>query len=149
MLLDFISNNLASVLLSLISAGALAFCRWTWKQMKTYKQLLDEKEKVALEEAMLEEIEKQITPIVNDIEELRIYIREVDLTEKHQMNLIIASYRFRLIQLCKIYMKQSFMTQDQYDQLTEFYKLYEGLGGNGQAKEYYDKVIVLPIRDFE
>jgi hypothetical protein len=39
------------------------------------------------------------------------------------------------------------MTQDQYDQLTEFYKLYEGLGGNGQAKEYYEKTVKLEIRE--
>ena len=149
MLVDFISNNWDSVLLSLITAGALAFCRWTWKQMKEYQRLLEEQDRNVFQETLNEEIEKQITPIVNDIEELRSYIRNVDLTEKHQMNLIIASYRFRLIQLCKIYIKQKYMTQEQYDQLTEFYKLYEGLGGNGQAKEYYDKTIVLPIRDSE
>lgn len=63
------------------------------------------------------------------------------------MNLIVASYRFRLIQLCKIYLKQKYLTQDQYDQLTEFYKVYEGLGGNGQAKEYYEKAVRLEIRD--
>jgi hypothetical protein len=37
------------------------------------------------------------------------------------------------------------MTQNEYDQLTEFYKIYIGLGGNGQAKEYYEKAIDLPI----
>ena len=63
------------------------------------------------------------------------------------MNLIVASYRFRLIQLCKIYLKQRYITQDQYDQLTEFYKVYEGLGGNGQAKDYYEKAVRLEIRD--
>jgi hypothetical protein len=41
------------------------------------------------------------------------------------------------------------MTYSQYEQLTEFYKLYVGLGGNGQAKEFYDKVIKLPIHDDE
>lgn len=37
------------------------------------------------------------------------------------------------------------MTQDQFEQLTEFYRVYTGLGGNGQAKEYYEKVMQLPI----
>lgn len=149
MLAEFIANNWSSVLLSLTTTGALAFCRWTWKQMKVYQALLEEKEQINLQETIDGEVERQVTPIVNDIEELRSYIRNVDLKEKHQMNLIIASYRFRLIQLCKIYLKQGYMTQDQYDQLTEFYKLYEGLGGNGQAKEYYDKTVVLPIRNSE
>lgn len=63
------------------------------------------------------------------------------------MDLIIASYRYRLVQLCKIYIRQGYMTQDQYDQLTEFYKLYTALGGNGQAQDYYEKTIKLEIRD--
>lgn len=153
MVIEFLANNMGSVVLSLITAGALGFCRWTWKQMKAYRELLDERERRAFREEITgelsEEIERQTAPIINDIEELRAYIRNVDLTEKHQMQLIIASYRFRLIQLCKIYIKQGYMTQDQYDQLTEFYALYEGLGGNGQAKEYYDKAIVLPVKDLQ
>ena len=38
------------------------------------------------------------------------------------------------------------MTQDEYDQLTEFFKLYSSLGGNGQAREYYEKTVKLEIR---
>jgi hypothetical protein len=57
------------------------------------------------------------------------------------MNLIVASYRFRLVQLCKGFLNQGFITGAQMEQLTEFYKLYTGLGGNGSAKVYYDKAI--------
>lgn len=67
--------------------------------------------------------------------------------EKDQIALITSSYRYRLIQLCKLYLKQGYMTQEQYDQLTEFYKVYSGLGGNGQAKEYYERAIKLDIHD--
>ena len=63
------------------------------------------------------------------------------------MDLIIDSYKFRLVQLCKLYIKQGYMTQAQYDQLTEFYKLYSSLGGNGQAKQYFEKAIQLEIRE--
>ena len=66
-----------------------------------------------------------------EIEELRKYIREVGAIEKSHMDLIISSYRFRLVQLCREFIKQGYVTQPQYDQLTEFYKLYTGLGGNG------------------
>ena len=55
------------------------------------------------------------------------------------MDLIISSYRFRLVQLCREFIKQGYLTQSQYDQLVEFYKVYHGLGGNGQAQEYYEK----------
>ena len=105
--------------------------------------MLDEKNAEALDER----IEEKIAPIVEEVEKLRDYIRKVDISENHKMELIIDSYKFRLVQLCKLYIKQQGMTQAQYDQLSEFYKLYTGLGGNGQAKEYYERVIKLPIID--
>lgn len=139
---QFFMDNWSTLLLGLISAGLLGFCRYIWKQMKAYKALIDDKEKDATEDM----IDKKLEPILQDLEDLRGYIRDAKSIEKSHMNLIIASYRYRLIQLCKLYLKQGFMTHDNYEQLSEFYKLYTGLGGNGQAKEYYEKTIALPIK---
>ena len=77
MFAEFIAAHWASILLSLITAGALAFCRWTWKQMKTYRSLLEEKENDKLEET----IDHKLEPIISEIEELRAYIRKVDTEE--------------------------------------------------------------------
>ena len=139
---QFFAENWASILLSLVTAGALAFCRWSWKQMKTYRSLLDEKEQNQIDD----KIETKLEPIVNEIEQLRDYIRGIDVEENRKLGLIIASYRYRLVQLCKLYLRQGYMTQDQFEQLSEFYKLYHGLGGNGQAEEFYDKTRALPIK---
>lgn len=138
----FITEHIAEILFGLISAGALAFCRYLYKQLMAYKKMLQEKEN----NDIVELIDEKLKPIVEDIEELRTYIRKIGDKERQDLTLIIASYRFRLVQLCKIYIKQGYMTQDQYDQLTEFYKLYHSLGGNGQAKEYYEKTMELEIR---
>ena len=140
---EFFANHWASILLSLITAGALAFCRYVWKQMKNYKTLLEKQESNKVEEL----IETKIEPIIEDIEELRSYIRETQDIEKSHMRLIVASYRYRLVQLCRVYLKQGYMTSDQYEQLIKFYKLYTGLGGNGQAKDYFDKVCELPVHE--
>lgn len=145
MIAEFFAANWASILLSLVTAGALAFCRWTWKQMKIYRSLLEEKEDDKLDET----IDHKLEPIIDEIEQLRAYIRKVDTEEQRKLDLIIASYRYRLVQLCKIYLRQGFMTQDQFEQLSEFYKLYHGLGGNGQAEEFYDKTRALPIKIVE
>lgn len=152
MILEFISANWDSVVLSLITTGALAYCRYVFNQAKGYKAIIDEHEKQALTKTIDTEIDKQIAPVVNDIEELREYLRrnsENGNELNRQMNLIISSYRFRLIQLCKIYLKQGYITVDQFEQLTEFYNLYESLGGNGQAEDYYRKTITLPRKDSE
>lgn len=138
----FITEHIIEILFGLISAGALAFCRYLYKQLMAYKKMLQEKEN----NDIVELIDEKLKPIVEDIEELRTYIRKIEDKERQDLTLIIASYRFRLVQLCKIYIKQGYMTQDQYDQLTEFYKLYHSLGGNGQAKEYYEKTMELEIR---
>lgn len=138
----FIVEHLVEIVFALISAGALAFCRYLYKQLKAYKQLLNDKKYEDLDDR----IDEKLKPILDDIEEIRGYIRKTENKEKRDLDLIIASYRFRLVQLCKLYMKKGYMTQDEYDQLTEFFKLYSSLGGNGQAKEYYEKTVKLEIR---
>lgn len=142
---SFLANHLIEIFFGLVAAGALAFCKYLHSQMKNYKKLLEEKKDEKMEMA----IDERLEPIVAEIEELRKYIRDVGQVEKRHMDLIISSYRFRLVQLCKEFIRQGYMTQSQYDQLSEFYKLYEALGGNGQAKEYYDKTILLPIKNLD
>ena len=138
----FIVEHLVEIVFALISAGALAFCRYLYKQLKAYKQLLNDKKYEDLDDR----IDEKLKPILDDIEEIRAYIRKAEIKENRDLELIIASYRFRLVQLCKLYIKKGYMTQDEYDQLTEFFKLYSSLGGNGQAKEYYEKTVKLEIR---
>lgn len=111
--------------------------------MKKYKQLIDEKEMISTEEL----IDEKLGPIYEDLEELRGFVLNMESAEKRSIALIVSSYKYRLVQLCKLYIKQGYMTQMQYDQLSEFYRLYTDLGGNGQAKEYYEKTIELPIHD--
>ena len=142
-MVEFLSKYGLELVMSLITAGALAFCKYMHSQMKNYKKLLEEKDHDELDN----EIDKKLEPIVQEIEELRKYTREVDVNENNRINLIIASYRFRLVQLCQIYLRQGYMTSDQYEQLSEFFKVYSGLGGNGQAKAYYDKAMQLPVKD--
>lgn len=138
----FIAEHLAEIFFGLISAGLLALCKHWHNEIKKYRKMLEEKKNDALEEM----IESRIEPIKAEIEELRKYIRDTGAIEKSHMDLIVSSYRFRLVQLCRAYLTKGFMTQSEYDQLVEFYKVYTGLGGNGQAREYYEKATKLEIR---
>jgi hypothetical protein len=88
----WILANWDKILLSLVTTGALAFCGWCWKQLKTYKGLLAEKKEAVLDDA----IEEKIEPVKQDIQQLRDYVAQVDTAEKHKMDLIVASYRYRL-----------------------------------------------------
>lgn len=144
-MLEFITTHLLEIIFGLISAGALAFCKHLHSKMKTYKKLTEEKENSTLDNT----IETHIEPIRQEIEELRKYVLESNKIANNHMDVILASYRFRLIQLCKAYIQQGFMTNGEYEQLVEFYKVYTSLGGNGQAKTYYERTIQLPVHDVQ
>ena len=144
-MLEFITTHLLEIIFGLISAGALAFCKYLYSKMKNYKKLIEEKENSSLDNT----IETHIEPIRQEIEELRKYVLESNSDTNKHMDLILSSYRFRLTQLCKAYIQQGFMTNTEYEQLVEFYKVYTGLGGNGQAKTYYERAVQLPVHDIQ
>lgn len=134
-----------SVITALI-LGYFTYQATQYRQKKQQYQDLVREQEIKKAEII---IDTKLEPIYQELEELRTYVRETQNIEKTHMALIVASYRFRLIQLCKQYIHQEYMTTTQYEQLTEFYKLYVGLGGNGQAQSYYERAIALPIHDEE
>ena len=137
------------IVISVITALILGYFTYQaaqYRQKKQQYQELVREQEIKKAEII---IDTKLEPIYQELEELRTYVRETQNIEKTHMALIVASYRFRLIQLCKQYIHQEYMTTAQYEQLTEFYKLYVGLGGNGQAQSYYERAIALPIHDEE
>lgn len=141
--MEILSNYALEIFFGLISAGALAFCRAVFKKNKELEGLMQENRNRQVRQMILDEIE----PIVSELGRIKNDLHNVEAREQRDLNLILESYKFRLIQLCKTHIKDGCMTQDEFDQITEFYKLYRALGGNGQAEEYYDRVIDLPIVD--
>ena len=139
----FIAQHFIEIFFGLISAGLLAFCRYIYTQMKMYQKLAEEKKDEELEEL----IEEHIAPIKEDLNNLRSFVLEENKISERHIEIILASYRFRLIQLCQSFLKQGYMTSGQYEQVVEFFKVYAGLGGNGQAKEYYERTLKLPLKD--
>ena len=140
--MEFFINHMWEIFFGLVAAGALAFCKYLHGQLKGYQKYQKEEEQKKVEQAM----EVRLEPLIKDVEELRNYIISIDTEETRHINLIISSYRYRLIALCKGYILQGYITLDQYEQLNEFYQVYSGLGGNGQAKTYYETAIQLPKR---
>lgn len=151
------------IFFGLVSAGLLAYCKSLFAQKKELEKRKEEDMTRLHRQMILDEIE----PIVK---ELKIIKEKVDkgfddfkhtaddthaqmykdldkVIQKNDKNLelIIEAYKYRLIQLCKTHLRDDYITQDDFDQISELYKLYTGLGGNGQAKEYYDKVMELDI----
>ena len=67
----WLAANWSSVLLSLVTAGALTFCGFLWKQLKNYRSMIRTQE----QEEMDDHIESKLQPIIDDMEDLRSYVR--------------------------------------------------------------------------
>ena len=170
-ILDVLNERSLDVVFGLISAGALAFCRYLWKQNKQLQQYEKENDSKKYREMILSEIEPILDELARTESELKNLDSNIDqsiinlkqaievknsclkndldnLQAKTTRNfdLIINSYKFRLIQLCKTHLKDGYISEDDFEQVTEMYKLYNGLGGNGQAQDYYARVLNLEIR---
>lgn len=131
------------IVLGLVSAGALGLCKYFHSKMKKYKALTKEKS----QEEIVSLIQEEIKPIIKELHSLQDQVEQISDKECEDVRVIVTSYKFRLIQLCTKYMKQNYVTPGQFEQLSEFYRVYTALGGNGQAKAYYAKVLNLPIRE--
>lgn len=162
-MVELITEYGSEILLSLVTAVTLGYARHINTQKKNFEQMLQEDQNRKYRQMILDEIE----PIIEELKRLndkiasntadlkaevcnanaQIY-KDLDLiTKKNDKNLelIVNSYKFRLIQLCKTHLRDGWITQEDFDQVSEMYKLYHGLGGNGQAQDYYDRVMELDI----
>ena len=138
------------ILFGLISAAVIGYAKFKNSKLMKAKEEAEQNAATLAEQKLDEKIdshiEVELEPILQELEDLRKYCRDNANLEKSHMALIVASYRFRLVQLCKGFLAQGFITATQMEQLTEFYKLYTGLGGNGQAEIFYKKAIALPFK---
>lgn len=170
-MITILTNYGLELLFALISAGALTFCRFLWKKNKQLEAYQKEDENRKYRQMILNEIE----PIIDELSKAEDDIKHLDTdiqtsiaalkatadaehknmykdlnriqdNNNRNFNLIINSYKFRLIQLCKSHLRDNYITESDFEQITEMYKLYHGLGGNGQAQEYYEKVLKLEIK---
>lgn len=139
-----LNSYVLNVIFGLISAGLLAFCRHLNKKLKDYQSLLEKQEHEDIEDI----INKKLEPIQESIKLLKVYIDEVAAKGEVLRTETIASWGYRITQLCELFLKQKYMTQDQYAQLREMYDIYVHLGGNGKIKALYLKTTeTLEVKD--
>ena len=169
--MEILTKYALEIIFGLISAGALAFCKHLWTQNKELVKMQKADQSRQYRQMIVDEIE----PIVEELTRLKEEINQIesrgrdkvieleqtseeehkqmyqDLENTHAetlkaLSLIINSYKFRLIQLCKCHLRDGYITAEDFEQVSEMYKLYHGLGGNGQAQEYYEKVLKLEMK---
>lgn len=110
------------------------------KKTKEFEECLEEKDG-----ALEGKVGKLLEHHDNDKAEFDAKLKELTAEYEDKLKRILESYKFRFIQLCKTHIKDGWITDTAWEQIVTFYDLYHGLGGNGQAEEYYNKVKQLEI----
>lgn len=173
-MVEFIVEHTVEIFFSIISASAIGYAKYLYSRNKELQRMQREEQSRQYRQMIIDEIEpiiaeltrlkKEITDLEHEMElKLQNVSHEADLEHKsmyddlnriqakndENFNLILNSYKFRLIQLCKVHLRDGYITEMDFEQVSEMYKLYHGMGGNGQAQEYYDKVMSLEMRPNE
>ena len=139
-MLEWIAKYWLEVLFSTIIGLFAWVLKGIKKEMKHYQELLDNEEKGAYDQV----IDRKLQPIDTRVKDVE---RDVEY--------IVDSYRFRIITLCQLAIDKGYMSQGDFDQLTEMFKLYTSLNAKKQSAdysivaEYYTKTKVLPIKSYE
>ena len=71
------------------------------------------------------------------------------VADKHdaKTQMILGLGHDRIVYLCKEFIKQGYISPDDYENLHDYlYKPYEKMGGNGSAKRLMEEVKKLPIK---
>ena len=101
---------------------------------------------------MQEEIEylkDDIQELLNSLEQQGLDLEDMRRSEEILQKETRSAWRYRIRQLCHVYLERGCMTADEYDQLQKMFGIYEAIGGNGQTKDLYDRVKTLDIRPKE
>lgn len=72
-------------------------------------------------------------------------LEQVEKNFNHLRDQDLAFYKYQLINSCKKYISQGYITQYQFDRLSELHKIYHDLGGNSQGDMYFGKATQLKI----
>ena len=104
----------------------------------------------------IEHLKDDITEILNelkaqgvDLSNINERINTIENREDHLEHETRSAWRYRIRQLCHVYLARGWMSIDEYQQLQEMFNLYSAIGGNGQTKELYEKTIELEIKTAE
>lgn len=143
LLKDEQARNFRSMIVEEIEpiADELVIIKTTIEQKtKEFEKCLEEKDG-----ALEGKVDKLLTHHDADKVEFDAKLKKLTAEYEDKLKRILESYKFRFIQLCKTHIKDGWITDAEWEQIVTFYDLYHGLGGNGQAEEYYNKVKQLEI----
>jgi len=163
--------NADTVLGALIAMVAGLFVTFLWNQLVKVRDKKAEKAEKYDQQALEETIKQVVTETFNDLSgrmdaSLASFKKESDATFEYwktmyweavdHLKLVekdfqhlraqdLMFYKYQLINSCKKYLAQGYITQYQFDRLSELHKIYHDLGGNNQGDLYFERASQLEL----
>ena len=129
---NFFAEHWIELLFSLLSVGIVGYIRHLVNVVNKYQKLMNDQN----EERIREIIKEELKPVMDEI-----------TIERKKFEALKNDYRSKLIRKCEEALQRGSVTMLEFNILTELWKVYhEGLGGNGQGEDFYQRVCQLPIK---
>lgn len=144
------NNDFNAAIYAILTALGGYLIRYIWDLSVKHMEHQSQKIQSYDEDAMLDKINEAITkanePLKAELALLnnKLTVFQKDFINNKEQNLLF--YKYQLINACKKYLAQGYLSQYQFDSLSELHKIYHNLHGNGQGDEYYNRAIALPIK---
>ena len=97
----------------------------------------------------IEHLKDDITELLVGFEKQGVDIENLKGQEEVLAKETRSAWRYRIRQLCHIYIARGYMTAEEFNQLQKMFCVYTAIGGNGQTKDLYDKAMNVPIKSPE
>ena len=97
----------------------------------------------------IEHLKDDITELLVGFEKQGLDIENLRGQEETLAKETRSAWRYRIRQLCHVYIARGCMTAEEFNQLQKMFCIYTAIGGNGQTKDLYDKAMNVPIKSPE
>lgn len=122
------TSEAMTVLVSLLTSGSVvAFVEFLINRHDTRHDQLDA-------------MQKSIAEVSKKLDELEIIKQDIRDTKRSVVNI----GQDRITWTCKRHLRDGYITVREYAELKDLYESYEKIGGNSDAKAYYEEVTKLP-----
>ena len=94
----------------------------------------------------IEHLKDDITEILDSLKQQGIDLQNIREKEQRLEKETRCAWRYRIRQLCHLYIARGYRSYEEYTQLQEMFNIYTAIGGNGQTKELYERTVELGIK---
>ena len=157
MVLEFFTKWFLGIITGVITTCFIAFRKEivefiSYKKKKHKKEFLQGVNKEL--ETLEEKIEKHEEEVSNEVHQHdTIYFQKLEELEQKIMKVLVpiqeatlSSHYQALLERCKHYVRQQYITADELDLLEKDYKTYQSLNGNGHMEIWMLRIRQLPVK---